>query len=122
MILLDNRGAGQTTAPKTSYTIETMADDTIALLDHLNIDQASFIGSSMGTAIIQTIAYKYPDRIDKGALIAPFHKLPTASIFKIATTGSLWKQMFRLSLSLILSFLGSSVIPLFKALKIPRKS
>ena len=89
MVLLDNRGAGQTTAPTTPYTIETMADDTIALLDQLEIMRASFIGSSMGTAISQTIAYKYPDRIDKGALIAPFHKLPAASIYKIATTGKL---------------------------------
>lgn len=89
MILLDNRGAGQTTAPKASYSIETMADDTISLLDHLNIERASFVGSSMGTAIIQTIGYKYPQRIDKGALIAPFHRLPNASQFKIATTGKL---------------------------------
>lgn len=91
MILLDNRGSGQTTAPTEPYTIETMADDTLALLDLLKVDQADFVGSSMGTAIVQTIAYKYPDRIDKGALIAPFHKLPAASIFKIATTGKLMK-------------------------------
>lgn len=89
IVLLDNRGAGQTTAPKTPYSIETMAADTIALLDHLNIEKASFVGSSMGTAITQTIGYKYPQRIDKGALIAPFHKLPKASQFKIATTGKL---------------------------------
>lgn len=89
MILLDNRGAGQTSAPKGEYTIEMMAADTIALLDHLEVKTASFVGSSMGTAITQMIAYQYPERIDKGALIAPFYKLPNASLLKIATTGKL---------------------------------
>lgn len=89
MILIDNRGSGQTSAPKGAYSIEMMAEDTIALLDHLGVQKASFVGSSMGTAIIQMIAYHYPKRFDKGALIAPFHKLPNASLLKIATTGKL---------------------------------
>lgn len=89
IVLMDNRGAGQTTAPKTPYSIETMADDIVALLDHLNIEKANFVGSSMGTAITQIIGYKYPQRINKGALIAPFHKLPKTSQFKIATTEKL---------------------------------
>ena len=89
MILLDNRGSGQTSAPKGDYSIEMMAKDTIALLDHLGIERASFVGSSMGTAITQMIGYKHPKRIDKGALIAPFFKLPNASLLKIATTAKL---------------------------------
>ena len=91
VIVFDNRGSGKTSAPTSPYTIETMADDTIGLMDHLKIPQANLVGSSMGTGIITTIAYKYEDRIDKGALIAPFHKLPNASLLKIATTGKLMK-------------------------------
>lgn len=89
LILLDNRGAGQTTAPASPYSIDEMADDTVALMDHLKIDVASMIGSSMGTAIIQTIAHRAPKRIDKGILIAPFSKLPRASLLKTMTTGKL---------------------------------
>ncbi len=89
LILLDNRGAGQTTAPLPPYTIDEMADDTVALMDHLKIDVASMIGSSMGTAIIQTIAYRAPRRIDKGILLAPFSKLPRTSLLKTMTTGKL---------------------------------
>ncbi|WP_316356112.1 alpha/beta fold hydrolase [Candidatus Neptunichlamydia sp. REUL1] len=89
LILLDNRGAGQTTAPASPYSIDTMADDTVALMDHLKLDRASMVGSSMGTAIIQTIAHRAPKRIDKGVLIAPFSKLPRTSLLKIMTTGKL---------------------------------
>ena len=89
LILLDNRGAGQTTAPPPPYTIEEMADDTIALMDHLKIERASMVGSSMGTAIIQSVAHRHKARIDKGALIAPFPKLPRASLLKSITTGKL---------------------------------
>ncbi len=91
MIVFDNRGAGQTSAPTSPYTVETMADDTIGLMDYLKIPQASMVGSSMGTGVITTLAYKYGDRINKGALIAPFAKLPNASLLKIATTGKLMK-------------------------------
>jgi pimeloyl-ACP methyl ester carboxylesterase len=89
LILLDNRGAGQTTAPAPPYSIDAMADDTIALMDYLKLDVASMIGSSMGTAIIQAIAHRAPKRIDKGVLIAPFSKLPRTSLLKTMTTGKL---------------------------------
>ncbi|MCB1115700.1 MAG: alpha/beta hydrolase [Chlamydiia bacterium] len=89
VILLDNRGAGQSSAPQGDYTIEMMASDTLALLDHLNIKKAGFVGSSMGTAIVQTIAYLAPERFEKGVLIAPFHQLPHPSLLKIITTGKL---------------------------------
>ncbi|MCB1106946.1 MAG: alpha/beta fold hydrolase [Chlamydiia bacterium] len=89
LILLDNRGSGQTSSPPPPYTLETLANDTIALLDHLQIDRAYYVGSSMGTAIIQTLSHLHPKRIDKGVLIAPFPKLPEASLLKSITTGKL---------------------------------
>ena len=38
------------------YTLDTMADDTLGLLDALNIGQAHMVGASMGGAIAQIIA------------------------------------------------------------------
>ncbi len=46
----------------TSYSLEDMADDTVALLDHLNIDNAHIIGASMGGMIAQTLAVNHPNR------------------------------------------------------------
>jgi pimeloyl-ACP methyl ester carboxylesterase len=49
--------------PSTSvYRLEDMADDAIALLDHLGIDRAHIVGASMGGMIAQIVAARYPER------------------------------------------------------------
>lgn len=65
LVLIDNRGVGQSAVPSTPYTIDNMAEDTICLLDHLSISKTHLIGHSMGGAIAQTIGFKYAPRIDK---------------------------------------------------------
>ncbi|MFK7919069.1 MAG: alpha/beta fold hydrolase [Ilumatobacter sp.] len=62
-IALDNRGAGRSDKPHTPYTLEQMADDAIAVLDHAGIETAHVVGASMGGAISQIVAVKYPDRV-----------------------------------------------------------
>jgi pimeloyl-ACP methyl ester carboxylesterase len=44
------------------YTLETMADDCIGLLDSLSIDRAHIVGASMGGAIAQIVAARHPER------------------------------------------------------------
>jgi 3-oxoadipate enol-lactonase len=61
-IALDNRGAGRSDKPHNRYSLEQMADDAIAVLDHAEIDTAHVVGASMGGAISQILAVKYPDR------------------------------------------------------------
>jgi len=69
VVLFDNRGAGQTSAPKNAYTIEQMAEDVVSLCKKLNIKQSHFIGNSMGGFILQTLAYKHPNLV-KTAIIS----------------------------------------------------
>lgn len=45
------------------YLLDDMADDTLALLDALNIDNAHLVGASMGGMIAQCIALKSPARV-----------------------------------------------------------
>lgn len=45
------------------YSLDDMADDTVGVLDALNIQQAHIVGMSMGGMISQLVTGKYPHRI-----------------------------------------------------------
>ncbi len=63
VIAHDNRGAGRSDKPFGAYTLEQMVDDAIAVLDHEGVDTAHVVGASMGGAISQILAVKYPERV-----------------------------------------------------------
>ena len=65
----DTRGHGKSSAPEGPYSLSMLANDTVALLDHLKIDRVHFAGVSMGGMIGQTLALEHPDRISSLALI-----------------------------------------------------
>ncbi|MCX6526908.1 MAG: alpha/beta hydrolase, partial [Actinobacteria bacterium] len=49
--------------PAVPYTLSDMANDAVAVLDHLGIARAHVIGASMGGMIAQTIAIEHPSRV-----------------------------------------------------------
>jgi pimeloyl-ACP methyl ester carboxylesterase len=51
------------------YTLENMADDAAALLDHLRIEKAHIVGASMGGMIAQVFAARYQHRTKTLAVI-----------------------------------------------------
>jgi pimeloyl-ACP methyl ester carboxylesterase len=53
-----------------------MARDGINLLNHLNIDKAHILGTSMGGMISQILCAKYPDRVKTYTLIASTASVP----------------------------------------------
>jgi len=63
VIRYDHRGHGLSDAPPPPYSAEDLADDIIALLDHLEIRQATLCGVSVGGLIAQAAAVKYPERV-----------------------------------------------------------
>lgn len=65
VVLFDNRAVGQTKDPDAVFTLETMAEDTVALVDKLDLKRPHILGQSMGGAIAQHIARNYPDKIGK---------------------------------------------------------
>jgi pimeloyl-ACP methyl ester carboxylesterase len=64
LIRLDSRGRGgsEWTGPET-YTVPQEAQDTLALLDHLDIPRAAIIGSSRGGLLGMMLAATAPHRI-----------------------------------------------------------
>ncbi|MDD4867563.1 MAG: alpha/beta hydrolase [Mycobacterium sp.] len=54
---------------KAAYTLEDMADDAAALLDHLHIERAHIVGASMGGMIAQVLAARHPERTKTLAIL-----------------------------------------------------
>ncbi len=76
LIMPDNRGCGQTRLNGDNVTIEAIAEDIIALLDHLNISEADILGHSMGGVIAMTLAAKHPARLRRLVLSATTPAVP----------------------------------------------
>lgn len=70
VITFDPRGCGRSSAPEGIYTIEQMACDVAALLDHLGVESAHVLGHSMGGRIAIAFALAYPNRVSSLILAA----------------------------------------------------
>src|SRR5580704_3522466 len=48
VVTFDNRGVAPSSSPPAPYSVADLVADTLALLDHLGIASARFVGHSMG--------------------------------------------------------------------------
>lgn len=63
IIAPDSRAQGRSTDSAQPLTYQIMADDAVALLDHLNIDSAHVVGWSDGAITGLDMAIRYPERV-----------------------------------------------------------
>ena len=70
VILLDNRGIGDSTDDGQPFDILKLAADAARVIESLGIHRASVMGWSMGGFIAQTFAARYADRVDKLVLLS----------------------------------------------------
>lgn len=73
-ILVDNRGAGISDKPEGPYSTAEMAQDTIGLMDALEIQKAHISGISLGSAIAQEVALQTPERVTSLTLNCPWSR------------------------------------------------
>lgn len=69
LITLNQQGHGNSGVNWERYDFDYLADDVVALLDHLHLEKAVFAGISMGAAVCLNIAVRYPQRVEKMLLI-----------------------------------------------------
>ncbi|MFF4020031.1 alpha/beta hydrolase [Streptomyces sp. NPDC001843] len=74
VVRLDLRGHGQSTGAGVP-TIEELAGDVLALLDHLEIERCVLVGHSMGGMISQTIALSHPERVERLVLVGSISRM-----------------------------------------------
>lgn len=62
-VVFDNRGIGHSSPAHQLFTIAELAEDTVGLLDALEIERAHVLGISMGGMIAQDLALAHPERL-----------------------------------------------------------
>ena len=63
LILIDLPGHGQSDKPQTAYTMDFFAEAVLAVLRDAKVDQAVFIGHSMGGAVIARVHHHAPEKV-----------------------------------------------------------
>src|SRR3954447_25978035 len=71
VVVPDQIGFGKSSKPAADLHFDTLARNTIALLDHLKIAKADIVAHSLGGMLGVRIARAYPDRIERLLLAAP---------------------------------------------------
>ena len=69
VIRFDNRGVGDSDAPRGPYSVRMLAADALAVLDAAEVERAHVLGVSLGGLVAQTLAVTAPDRVDKLVLV-----------------------------------------------------
>lgn len=76
LILVDLRGHGKSGTPLVGYHMDDMARDVVGLMDHLRLERAHIVGSSLGAEVGLNLAAGYPERVISlvcdGALASEF--------------------------------------------------
>jgi len=69
LLLLDQRGFGESDRPEHGYSIDDLAADAAAFLDAVSVERATVIGHSFGSFVARRMALAYPDRVARLILI-----------------------------------------------------
>jgi len=75
----DTRGHGDSEVVAAPASVDDLADDLAGLLDALGIARAHVVGLSLGGMTGQAFALRYPDRLDRLALVATSAEMDRAA-------------------------------------------
>ena len=78
IVRYDVRGHGRTPYHGEPISIESLANDLLDLMDHLQIEEAAVVGLSMGGMIAQAFASVNPGRVAALALVSTMSTFPEA--------------------------------------------
>ena len=70
LVLVNNRGIGDSTDNGQSFDIAKLADDTARVVETLGVERVNVMGWSMGGFIAQALALKHPNRVGKLVLLS----------------------------------------------------
>jgi pimeloyl-ACP methyl ester carboxylesterase len=81
LVFLEFRGHGASSVSASDFTLDDLADDALALLVHLGISRASFVGHSLGGMVALAAARKKPAAIEGLVLLEGWTALRAGNAF-----------------------------------------
>ena len=106
VISLENRGIGKSDMPEGPYHVKQLAHDACALLNHLELEQCSVVGHSMGGFTAQVLAAQHPERIKRLVVAFSGKKLPAVGVERLKLGVELRKANVPRRLRTRIAFLG----------------
>jgi pimeloyl-ACP methyl ester carboxylesterase len=99
VVLFDLRGNGKSDKPLSGYSVDIFADDTIKLIQELNLQKPHILGVSLGGFVALKVLIKYGSQIGKGVLVntsfgGPNYIPPSMEVLNIMLTGGGGKTPF----------------------------
>lgn len=98
LVLIDNRGSGDSSALPGPFSVADMRRDVVAVLDDAGVGVAHVLGASLGGMVAQDLAIYHPERVD-GLVLActtpgwPFaHPMPAAFVRLLAVCRGLPRE------------------------------
>ena len=79
--VLDQRGHGDSDQPRNGYTPRVLADDVLAFMNAIGINEATVVGHSMGSFVAQHIATLEPERVKKLVLIGSAPSVKNTAVY-----------------------------------------
>lgn len=97
----DLRGRGRSNAITGPFGITAHADDVVALLDHLDVEETTIIGHSMGAWVASCTAVRHPERVRSVVLVDGGIALPLPEGLEVTAVleSVLGPSMARLSMT-----------------------
>lgn len=83
LIRMDTRGHGLSDVPPGAYSLDALADDVIALLDHLELPRVVLVGVSLGGMMTQYLAMHEPDRVRAAVLSNTAPRMGTPELWQM---------------------------------------
>jgi pimeloyl-ACP methyl ester carboxylesterase len=90
VLAVDLRGSGKTPGTDAAFTIEDLALDVLAILDHAGIESAHVVGFSMGGTVAQAMAVAAPQRLRSLVLAATFASTCTQARLFLQAVGAVY--------------------------------
>ncbi|KVN98168.1 alpha/beta hydrolase [Burkholderia ubonensis] len=92
VIVPDHAGHGASAPVRGHVTVETLASDVVALLDHLSIESADVVGLSLGGMVALQLALEAPQRVGRLVMANSYSTFKGEAVQAMVRT---WADTFR---------------------------